>query len=156
MARPPETSHAPAFESELLSSIAVAMDRRRKAIRHGGARRFEMERESDPEGPERHEWLNVHINTLGARSPSMRLSVRSDGYLWFSAAQPGPSRQGGWRLMLSFHGDVGAFTPEEVVEAFKDSVSCLAGLSDPGEVSRDLLALWRQAGPSVDRNDHTG
>ena len=50
MAKRPQKILVPAFESEMLSSIAIAMGRRRKAMRHGGVKRFAMERDADPEG----------------------------------------------------------------------------------------------------------
>jgi hypothetical protein len=83
MARRPQAAElVPAFESDFLSSIAIAMGKRRKA------------------------------------------------------------------------GDVGSFTPDAVVYAFEASLSCVHGLVDPAEATPRLLAVWKEAGPEIERDDN--
>jgi len=135
----------------LLSSIAIAMGRRRKAIGHK-SKGITMEREADSDGYER---LNIKVRTTSARPARLTLSVWSDGLMWFSGAQSGPSRRGGWRFMLTFHGDVGSLTPEEVANTFEASLGCVYGDEvDPDQATARLLAVWKHAGPEIERDDN--
>ena len=100
----------PDFESTRLWDIAIAVARRRKAIRHHGS--LECSRAVE-------EYERLNLDFTGTSRYRVRLSIWSDAAVWLGITKPGPS---GWAYCDEFHSRLGDFTPQHVVELFEQTV----------------------------------
>jgi hypothetical protein len=120
-----------------LDDVEAAFLRRRRANRYRD-KSFRVSREVDPDG-----WTRVNVD-----AHDKRLSVWSDGALWFQLAVAGPKRTGGWAYLLSFHGSVVGIDPCDLVVWFEHSY--VTSVADPDLTSR-LLKIWASVQPVVER-----
>lgn len=138
----------PDFENEFLRRCASAFARRGKALRYKTRSRyktasFSVERSVEGDATER-----LNVDALLHQRSQISLSIWPDGPLWFSVATPGPRRSGGWDFLMSFDGEIGALSHEELVALFEESF--LAVTVPPAEgTAQQLLAIWARAHPRV-------
>src|SRR4051794_5396382 len=110
------------FDSPLLARVHEAVERRGKAIRYHAS--VECTREVE-HGVER---LNVDLRSTD--QIQFRFSLWQDGRFWLTVNKPGPSRTGGWQINQQVEGDIGRWTPSEIVERIE------ATMMTPTDVSR--------------------
>ncbi len=124
----------PIFEADFLTAAASAFRGRSKAIKYA-VRSFEFSKELD-DGLER---LNIDCEYWASPSYQLRLSLWSDGFLYYRTCQ---RSKGGWRHNIAFTGRGNAIDPEVIVSLFEQGIS----LADQAE----LLELWAGVSPEVE------
>ena len=72
----------------------------------------------------------------------LRLSIWADRAMWFRLCRG--RAKNGWDFMLSFRGNVGAVSPEQLVEQLISSFTV-----NPS----DLVTVWQIVGPEVERTE---
>lgn len=102
------------FESALLHAIAVAVERRGKAIRYHGE--LECTRDIEATGE------RLNIDFTGLDRFHVRISVWADAVLWIGITQPGPNRTGGWKFYDEFNSEVTELDAAEIVERFEQTI----------------------------------
>lgn len=85
------------------------------------------------------ERMNIDCEQVGSPPIQTRISVWSDGRLYFRTCQ---SAKKGWRFKLEMVGNAFLVDEAEVVRFFEESLS----LSDDGE----LMSLWEKVEPKLD------
>jgi hypothetical protein len=139
------------FESSLLRAVAEGFQKRSKALRHQTkALVITREKDINSSEPER---LNIDAKTIEARPTQVRLSVWSDGVLWFRACQP---TKAGWSFMLAFHGQLKTSATRDMEPLFEKSLGLVYGATRKSECDQQLLSLWRAVSPVVANDAQQG
>jgi hypothetical protein len=125
------------FDSPLLISVLEAVERRGKAIRYHGS--LQCTRETE-QGLER---LNVDLRSTDRIQ--FRFSLWQDGRFWLTVNKPGPSRTGGWQIDEQVEGDIGRWTPSEIVGRIEASMMMPTDVSRVWHTNASNQAMQRTA-----------
>jgi hypothetical protein len=127
------------FDTPLLRDLALAFSRRSKAIRYK-TESFDCQREVEesPEGARE----RLNIDTVGIASPAqLRLSVWSDGVLWFRACTRAVGTNAGWAYLEACYGNIRSMAPAEVVSAYEAAMD-LCHEPVPADLGLQIRLLW--------------
>ena len=116
------------IESNLLNGVISAFNKRSKTLKHCGCK-LTCTNEYD-QGYER---LNIDCEYLNTPPIQIRLSILSDGAMYFRTCQ---SQKIGWKHCIEFHGDISGIPPEKIEKLFEQALH----LKD----EKQLLKLWEK------------
>ncbi len=130
----------PTCESPVLNAISDAFSRRSKAINHKSSSRS-VTRTVEHDGTER---LDIDVRTFAVCN--IRLSVWNTNQMWFRACESNSPRQGGWKSVVAFHGDIARLEPATIIELLEESM-ILAHSSEPIALLEEFRQLWSEVQP---------
>lgn len=130
----------PAFDSQLLDSIAAAIARRAKSLKYGTAS-FACSRDAESAG----EVLRLEIDSLEARRTQLRVMIWQDGHLWLGIHRPNPRREAGWEIALERSGSVRELDPLEIAKMIERTLSAVHGGSGGPDAADQVEGIWRTA-----------
>jgi hypothetical protein len=143
-----EPADVPPFDAPLLRDLAVALARRRRAIRNHttGRAGWSCEQEFSELAAATSERLNLDLR-LG--EGLLRVNVWADGGLWVGLSVAAAGRNAGWAFQDQLHGSVLDVSPATLVAMVEATIaeSFRPGESDPAEYRERLRGIWGRVGP---------
>lgn len=138
--RKPAPADWSSFDSPILREIAEAFRHRRKAIAyHKG---LSCEREFSESATGTFERMNLQTGP-------MRLSIWSDGEMWFNVSVKALGRNSGWKIQDSFRGNVLDVAGTALVGMFEETLAMRFG-EDVTEERQRLKTTWARVHPTAE------